>query len=55
MPITESHVEPATLAWLKELDYTLLEGPAIAPEQEPSLSDLLRMKPTAASTDLPRN
>jgi type I restriction enzyme R subunit len=47
--ITESHVESATLAWLKELDYTILDGPAIAPEQEPSLSDGLGFTPERTS------
>jgi len=37
--IGESEVEEAALAWLSALDYTILSGPDIAPDQHPLLSD----------------
>jgi hypothetical protein len=36
--ITESHVETATIEWLKELGYTYIDGPTIAPVTEEKLS-----------------
>ncbi|MBN2037229.1 MAG: type I restriction endonuclease subunit R [Chitinispirillaceae bacterium] len=47
--ISESHVESAALDWLKELGYSLLEGPAIAPAEEPSLTIELGFKPERTS------
>jgi type I restriction enzyme R subunit len=51
MMISESHVETATLEWLKELGYTLLEGPTIAPEGEEkiSMAEDLGFKPVRTS------
>jgi type I restriction enzyme R subunit len=43
--ISESHVETATLEWFKELEYTLLEGPSIAPDDKPNFTETLGYTP----------
>jgi hypothetical protein len=47
--ISESHVETATLEWFKELEYTLLEGPAIAPDESPNFTSTLGYAPERKS------